>query len=768
MVVGRTWPVVTVAAALLASSGAAEGAENLFANGSFEMGRGGWNADKGGGTVASFQVDGRDAVLGRHSALVTVGKVEEWGVQFGQRIPAGKRGRTYTFAAVAKAVGKGVGLDLQIERQAKPWDRAARGATVRLAPGTWTELHVTFTVGKDFPQGWFAYVSCTQPNCTFRVDALRLYEGTYVPYDKLKRDRHAAAGVRLFDTARSADKPLSADDLGARTGWKPVAPGTTRHAFAGDAVLMNDRLAVALRRKGHAAEVYSLRPAPARLRARLSPAGAAARGIAVTGLAGNTPAGVALDATFAADGTAWGLGLKLAIGQPFVETQPRGGAGALRVEAPCRFVILPDFFADDIVLDATELPGAKAELPADHLLLHLADDRDAIVAAVRDKPERDIRLTLTGKGPDRRARSTEVPFGGDGKVHIAVLSGEGIWHAHDVAAADRDRVLALDWAQPFAAAWRCDWRRHDGLTDSWEMILQQPDGRFRKHSPAGSTSTLPPNRKRWTTVLGSFPYPCWIDRGGRGHLQPLRRGLRFEGPAVVYPIGRAGTRTPLDAFTVVDVVRATLGVGPCEYVLDVEGQRSRSHGRATCSTRDTLNPIYKAGRQRAQGAKIDQTLKEVIVFIRFIRGRIEQYVAFGHEIRGYFDEQRKAHPELTRQLDELDALARRIDARFAARQDKIKTPAYAEKLTDEFRRTLMNYEGPDAYPKCRRFTTAWVEIGSNQDELVGECRWAVKMLRQRAALLAATEPRLSAVAREIRRRSQRVLRSPAGHEGASH
>ena len=41
------------------------------------------------------------------------------------------------------------------------------------------------------------------------------------------------------------------------------------------------------------------------------------------------------------------------------------------MEAPCRFAVMPDFFADDIVVDATELPVAQADLPSDNFLLHL-------------------------------------------------------------------------------------------------------------------------------------------------------------------------------------------------------------------------------------------------------------------------------------------------------------------------------------------------------------------------------------------------------------
>ena len=42
------------------------------------------------------------------------------------------------------------------------------------------------------------------------------------------------------------------------------------------------------------------------------------------------------------------------------------------------------------------------------------------------------------------------------------------------------------------------------------------------------------------------------------------------------------------------------------------------------------------------------------------------------------------------------------------------------------------------------------------------------VIRQKAGLLMATEPRMAAIAAEIRKRTQEVLRNPASHEGARH
>ena len=269
--------------------------------------------------------------------------------------------------------------------------------------------------------------------------------------------------------------------------------------------------------------------------------------------------------------------------------------------------------------------------------------------------------------------------------------------------------------------------------------------------------------------------PRWVERDGQGYLQPLtqpgewntRQAIQFQGPALIYPMNRISA-TPLDTFTVLDIVRVTLGVGPCQYILDTEAGKSTNRGMATCGARDRLDHIYATGAQKERRAQVEKALDDVVTFIRFIRSRIDTYVAFGHGCLDYMAEQKADHPELAASLAELETLARTIDARVAARRELIKTPEYAAELADEFRRTVLDKEDPEALARCQKITAAWVEIGGNQDHLAGECRWAVKFVRQRAGLLMAEDPRVAEVCREIRRRAQVAMENPAGHEAIHH
>jgi hypothetical protein len=370
---------------------------------------------------------------------------------------------------------------------------------------------------------------------------------------------------------------------------------------------------------------------------------------------------------------------------------------------------------------------------------------------------------------------------------------------------------------PFVAQWRVDFTRKEGLTDSWDMLLPDKEGdgfikpswlkQDGQISDANRTSTgevdrdaykpggpasdrLGPDRKRWTTVLGHVSYPCWSDRDRQGFLQPLKhKRLIFDGPVVIYPVNRL-TETPVAAYTAVDVMRNTLGVGPCQYILDVEGQKQEHVGRATCHVRTLLAETYTAGTQKAKRKEIESWLGDALDFVTHIRNRILRYVDFGREFRKYLAEQKHAQPELKEPLDSLDAIASEIDLRVGAGMDRIRKhptlsqvagkvadrkedptpPALAAELNREFmEKGLHEYDKADWKDQLKKeYTDPLTAIGGSQDDMVGECRWVVKALRQKAAILMAMDPRMTAVATEVRARTQKMLRGGAAYEGARH
>jgi hypothetical protein len=221
-------------------------------------------------------------------------------------------------------------------------------------------------------------------------------------------------------------------------------------------------------------------------------------------------------------------------------------------------------------------------------------------------------------------------------------------------------------------------------------------------------------------------------------------------------------------YTTVDVVRSTLGVGPCEYILSVEGQRQDHVGRATCHVRRLLNEIYQNKQQKSKQQEIEIYLGDGLDFVKHIRDRIDLYIEFGHEMRKYLAARKKAHPELEKSLTEMETIIGELDQRLADRRDGIKSAEYVIALNDGFRKNLLNYDGADSLDRLKTYTDALTRVGGSQDSLVGECRWIVRTLRQRAALAMAVDPRFSPIAKQIRSRTQEVLLKPSAYEGARH
>jgi hypothetical protein len=619
------------------------------------------------------------------------------------------------------------------------------------------------------------------------------------------------AGLAAWDTGTPSAEALTPEAVTQKNGWKPLPTGESA-ALQGDAVVSNGRLVAVARKQGIGVDLYALGSGQPIFRTRLLLApGATTERIAVTE---NGRGAVALEVASKAGAARF----RFKKGVPFVEVQAVAGAAPLRLECPTRFAVLPDFFADDILFDGRKVSLDRVELPSENFLLHFTGKQDALVMAVFENRAQDVRVTLAGTGDARAVTGSEIDFGKQGsKIWVAVLEGPGLWHTREVGPADTKKILPLDWKMPFVAQWRVDFTRRDGLTDSWDLLLPDPEGKgFIKPSwlaadgsrsaatrtatgeidrdayrPGGPASDrLGPDRKRWTTVLGHVQYPCWTDREGRGFLQPLAHTqLAFDGPVIIYPLTRLA-ETPLEAYTPVDVVRNTLGVGPCQHLLDVEGQRQEHVGRATCHVRTLLQEVYGGGRQKAERKAVETYIADALDFVTHIRNRVLAYVAFGKDLRQYLAEQRTAHPELREPLDALESLARQIDerveprarailqhptlkatvAKVVARKEEPTPPALAAQLNRDFLAAgLLDYTGSDWAARLKReYTDPLTTIGGQQDEMVGECRWVVRALRQKAGLLVATEPRLTPIAAEIRARTQKMLRGGAAYEGARH
>ena len=262
----------------------------------------------------------------------------------------------------------------------------------------------------------------------------------------------------LYDTGTSSAGVLPAAKLDPKAGWTLLPEDDLTHKFRGDAVVLNDRLALVLRGTGTGAEVYGQTPAGPKYRVEIAPRTASGRkpaSLASLRIVENGPAAVALDASFAlADGSSCPLKYRITAGQMIVEVRPGQGTDRLAVLAKTRYLVIPDFFGDDMVFGSQTVSRPRLRLPAENMLLSLLDGGDAQVMCVWSSNRQEAAATSIHGGAgaaDRRLRDS----GSRGQAALGRLPGGGRPVARTERPLRRARPCeASDWKPPFPAKWR--------------------------------------------------------------------------------------------------------------------------------------------------------------------------------------------------------------------------------------------------------------------------------------------------------------------------
>ena len=750
--------------------------DNYFTNPSFELratDESDWHLDKAGATDAGFVVNNLEAAAGDRSACVTIGHVDDWGTQFGQAVDAGQKGKTYTFAVLAKAVQEPVTVELDIERRAKPYDRAATSVPVTLKKDGWTEVHVTFKVQKDYPQGWFAYISCTQSNCAYLADMFRLYAGAYVPYREVTKETDAAANVQVFDTGASSAAALTTDAIGQHNGWKAMAAGKKS---SGDLCVANGNLALVFRKQAQGAEYYyqlgaQWMPGPKLVSAVAG--GECAQKTDTLRVIESVPAKAVVEvgATTAA-GHAIVTRYIIRRNQALVEIQPGDGLGSLVVEAQSCYTVVPDIFGGDLLISAAQTQADKLRCPSERIVAQLLTGGNAILACAWRSDAQELKLTVNGAGADRMIATTELQCNRKKNlgVWLAVLTAPGIWYQQPIAALDAVKDLKPDWKLPFRALWRADYQRTDGLIDSWKCIIKKPNNSF----DGFGVSAKKKSRTVWTSTRGTFAYPVCLDGNSVCLRNTKFEGLpeaqyALDGNVILYPFRRI-SGSPENAGGVFDVLTDALQNTPEAASLDdLQIKRvPRDQYPATCAVTAEYEKIFADNAERAKKSEILKRLDDMDHFCIGIRSRMDEYLAWAKKTHEFCAHEKAAKPQLGALVDELDGIIGKFDGVFEKLKLGERTPAAARAISDKVR-TLIDSNEAKKDEKANQLGRETRTIGGSQDESIGRFRTITRELRQRAGqrMMTATDDASFEFAKEMRARTLEVLQCAFGHEGAS-
>jgi hypothetical protein len=439
----------------------------------------------------------------------------------------------------------------------------------------------------------------------------------------------------------------------------------------------------------------------------------------------------------------------LARGQAFLECKPIRSAARIRVEAATRFAVIPDFFGADMVFDPRAYSQVKLVIPPENFVLGLLEGRNTIVMSVWPTADQEAELVLTGAKEDRRIGAMETSFKGK-SVYVAILHAPAIWHERRLQEPYADRDISLGWNKPFQAKWRANFCRQR-RNDSWD---------FQDHK----SST-------WMYLYQAIVWPCWFDGEG-GFVRFSRRFLDVKGPMefiLVYPSDRK-KETPLTTLTPVDIVRNTLGVGPCEYVLDREGLQGRSantgrknFGRGVCDTTTPIEYLFIEGIETRESALVGHLVDDILADITAINARVLEFRRFGKELGDLAAKMPRGSKSIAELLGEAEKTARDIESLYQEKLPTIKNPAHADQVGRRIRQ-LASSSDPENLGECKTLTRELRDIAGTQHHMVGDYRVMVKRLRQEAGIQGTADPSTAKIAETVRKLGGQVLRKKYGVE----
>jgi hypothetical protein len=523
------------------------------------------------------------------------------------------------------------------------------------------------------------------------------------------------------------------------------------YAFQGNAVIENSYLtAVVWSGKGKVV-VYS-KADPSRKITEFAPLQTKAKPATISRctVLQNTGDDVALEVSFSSGDKGSDLSTVLAFGKtPIVEIKPVQAMKGISLVSPIQYGVVPGFIGDDLVLAPSQYPSDNTlYVPCENLFLGLLKGENSMLVITWPKGKQQMRLGLSKQGQDGRLIES-IDFDNDGQsVYLALVEAPGIWHREVLGSSYLEKDVTSQWKKPFPAKW----------------VTQLLEGDVRtmytfREAPAGTI---------WRGVAGMYSYPIWFN--GDTASYHLSKKVLPKGESIIYFL--EGQDTPASVSTPVDILKATLGRQTCDSILDLAGQKLRTHHRrgavgirraCTCGCTEAIEAVFNAGQEVEKKEYIEGAVGDMIFFVTRHVERLNEYRAFADDTIKFLRTTGSSRPELKAYLDGLAQIVQRIPDEYGVQKENIKSLEYADELS---RKTLalIQKKDPKNLPTCLDLGKDWRGMGGAQDGLLAEYHIIVRKLFQEAGYGCVTQPKAVDLAKEIRSRCRQCLRHADGYE----
>ena len=138
---------------------------------------------------------------------------------------------------------------------------------------------------------------------------------------------------------------------------------------------------------------------------------------------------------------------RLTAGESNLELRLVKGSGYLGWETSSRYLVVPDYFADDAVYDGSE--AGKRCLPTENFCLQCLEGGNALIMAVWPSSDQEAWILGAVRGAAAGVGATQVRVAPGQGIWLAFLEGAQLWQTSPAP---------VQAAVPFPAA-SCGWRR---------------------------------------------------------------------------------------------------------------------------------------------------------------------------------------------------------------------------------------------------------------------------------------------------------------------
>jgi hypothetical protein len=629
-------------------------------------------------------------------------------------------------------------VTLLIEDTERPWISYTYAET-KVPRGQWVKVETFCAVDQD-------------AKLTFAVGGMseefRKYHGAGgemkapILVDDCELVRYQPA-VSAQPVVWDAGKELGvAVDWSAKSAWRSVEEES--HHFAGTAVFQDGSLAGAVRPDGSIA-LYALRDQKAVLRSALAPSPAYGACSCAWVQRTGKPGSRGLRVSSTKDDRSYTVWLS---NRGVLDVEPVRTAKFVLSDCQLRYGLLPSFSGTDICYSPKKMSTAsEVGIPSTQWFVGLVDGNDSMMVVVWNKDSQPASLGLAGSSENRMIQQFSIGTEGAG-FSVSWVEHASLWHKETLNEDWLGEYTAVSWQPPFPARWMGQFFVSPGKKASFRephMDYSFPFARMKS--------------RMWGVWFEDWNhYPYFFD--GPRTVVHFEKTFVPAGEALAYFLEPAAA----DLCSPCEIVEQVLGASQASALLDWDANGLRKlhystpnlfmYDRPVCATTTRLSHITGTEKSTV-GVNLATHLYE---FVREIRARVDQFVAFFNQMQSALEAEKKAHPESSSYISELEPL-------LSEAQAKAKE-AYATPLETVLNKTE-NMKNQLRQGKGDGFDCGNLDVrgpAGTQDDLCRRYNRAVLRLMQTAALNCGDTPENAVIAKHVWDQSRQILRQPTRWE----